>query len=52
MNANTKNPQIEHFLCPKNSMMHRPDMYNLQVRKKHLKNVQVKIHLTIYAITK
>ena len=40
MNVNTKNPQIEHCPCPKYSMIYRPDIYNLQVRKKHLKNEQ------------
>ena len=40
MNVNTKNPQMEHCPCPKYDMIYRPDMYNLQVRKKHLKNEQ------------
>ena len=40
MNVNTKNPQMEHCPCPNYGMVYRPDMYNLQVRKKHLKNEQ------------
>ena len=40
MNVNTENPQMEHCPCPNYSMIHRPGMYNLQVRKKHLKNEQ------------
>ena len=40
MNVNTKNPEMGHCLCPKYDMIYRPDMYNLQVRKKHLKNEQ------------
>ena len=40
MNVNTKNPQMEHCPCPNSGMVYRPDMYNLQVRKKHLKNEQ------------
>ena len=38
MNANAKNPQIEHYPCPKYVMIYRPDLYNLQVRKKNQKN--------------
>ena len=40
MNGNTKNPKMEHFLCPKYGMTYRRDMYDLQVRKKFLKNEQ------------
>ena len=35
--AITKNSQVEHCLCPKCGMIYRPDMYNVQARKKHLK---------------
>ena len=31
---------MEYCPCPKYGMIYRPDMYNLQVRKKHLKNEQ------------
>ena len=40
MNVNTKNPQMEHFPCLKNGMVHRPDIYKLHFRKKHLENEQ------------
>ena len=40
MSANTKNPQMEHCLYPKYDMIYRPDMHNLQVRKKHFQNEQ------------
>ena len=40
MNINTKNPQLEPCPYPNYGMIYRPDMYNLQVRKKHLKNEQ------------
>ena len=40
MNANTKNSQMKYCPCPKYDMIYRSDMYNLQVRKKHLKNEQ------------
>ena len=40
MNANTKNPQIENYPCPKYGMIYRSDMDNFKVRKKHLKNEQ------------
>ena len=50
MNVSTKNPEMEHCPCPNYGMIYRPDMYNLQVRKKHLKNEQAlskrKIHLS------
>ena len=32
-----KNPQIKHFLCPKNVMTQRIYLCNLQTRKKQLK---------------
>ena len=34
---NTKNPQIKYFPCSKYVMIYRPDLYNLQTRKKQLK---------------
>ena len=34
---NTKNPQIKHCTCSKYVMKYRPDLYNLQTRKKQLK---------------
>ena len=34
---NTKNPQIKYFPCLKYVMIYRPDLYNLQTRKKQLK---------------
>ena len=34
---NTKNPQIKHCPCSKYVMIYRPDLYNLQTRKKQLK---------------
>ena len=40
MNVNTKNPKTEHYPRPKYGMIYRPDMYNLKVRKNHLKNEQ------------
>ena len=40
MNANTKNSQMKHFPYPKYCIIHRSDIYNLQIRKKHLKNEQ------------
>ena len=40
MNANTKNPQMENCPCPNYGIIYKPDMYNLQVRKKHLKRKQ------------
>ena len=33
MTGNTKNPQIEHCLCPKYGVIYRPDLDNLQDRK-------------------
>ena len=33
----TKNPQIKYFPCLKNVMVYRPDLHNLQTRKKQLK---------------
>ena len=44
MNANNKNSQMKHFPCPKYGMIYRPNMYNLQVRKKHPKNSITKIY--------
>ena len=38
MNVNTKNPQMDYFLCPIYWLIYRPGMYKLQVGKKHLKN--------------
>ena len=38
MSANTKNSQMKHFPYPKSCIIHRSDIYNLQIRKKHLKN--------------
>ena len=36
---------MKHFLCPKYGMMiYRPNMYNLQVRKKHPKSSITKIY--------
>ena len=40
MNVNTKNRQMDYFLCPIYWLIYRPGMYKLQVRKKHLKNGQ------------
>ena len=40
INVNTKNPQMDYFLCPIYWFIYRPGMYKLQVRKKHLKNEQ------------
>ena len=37
MNAKTKNSQIKHCPCPKYVVVKRPNLYNLQTRKKHLK---------------
>ena len=34
---NTKNPQIKHCPSSKYVMINRPDLYNLQTRKKQLK---------------
>ena len=34
---NTKNPQIKCFPCVKYVMIYRPDLHNLQSRKKQLK---------------
>ena len=34
---NSKNPQIKYFPCLKYVMIYRPDLYNLQTRKKQLK---------------
>ena len=34
---NTKNLQIQYFLCLKYVVIYRPDLYNLQTRKKQLK---------------
>ena len=34
---NTKNPQIKHLRCPKYVMIYRPNLYNLETRKKQLK---------------
>ena len=34
MNVNAKNPQMEHSPCPKYLITYRPEIYNLQVRKK------------------
>ena len=36
---NTKNPQIKYFPCSKYVMLYRPDLHNLQTRKKTAKNV-------------
>ena len=33
MNANTKNPQVEHCPCPNYDVIYRPDPYNLYVSK-------------------
>ena len=42
--ANTRKAQMEHCPCPKHGMIHgvihMHDLYNLQVRKKHMKNYQ------------
>ena len=40
MSANTKNSQMKHFPYPKSCIIHGSDIYNLQIRKKHLKNEQ------------
>ena len=40
MNFNTENSQIKHGPCLKYLVIYRPDFYNLQARKKHLKNDQ------------
>ena len=32
--VNTRHPQMEHCPCPKYGMIYRPDMYNLQLKKK------------------
>ena len=34
---NTKYPQIKYFSCSKYVIIYRPDLYNLQIRKKQLK---------------
>ena len=34
---NTKNPQMKYFPCLKYEMIYRPDLHNLQTRKKQLK---------------
>ena len=34
---NTKNPHTKYFPCSKYMMIYRPDLYNLQTRKKKLK---------------
>ena len=34
MNANTENSQIKHCPCLKYLVIYRPDLYNLQARKK------------------
>ena len=34
---NAKNPKIKYFLCLKYVMIYRPDLHNLQARKKKLK---------------
>ena len=36
---NATNSQIEHWPCPKYVMACRPDLYNLQTRKKTAKKV-------------
>ena len=36
---NTKNPQMKYFPSSKQVMIYRPDLYNLQTRKKTIKNV-------------
>ena len=36
---NTKNPQIKYFPCLKYVMIYRPDLYNLQTRKKTAEKV-------------
>ena len=46
MHLNTKDLQMEHGLCPKYSTIYKLDMYNLEVRKKHLKNKQ-ELKLTV-----
>ena len=46
MHLNTKHLQMEHGLCPKYSTIYKLDMYNLEVRKKHLKNKQ-ELKLTV-----
>ena len=40
MNVNTETSQMEHCPCPKYGMIYSPDIYNLQIRNKHLKNEQ------------
>ena len=40
MNANTKNPEMEHCTSPKYGMIFKTDLYNLKDRTKHLKNDQ------------
>ena len=36
---NTKNPQIKYCPCSKYVVLYRPDLFNLQTRKKLAKNV-------------
>ena len=53
MNCNTKNPQMEHCPCPKYGTIYKPDMCNLEVRKKKSKTrARVKTHLSKYTTTK
>ena len=42
MNVNTNKTQMKHYPCPKYGMIYWSDMYNVQVRKKHLKNATTK----------
>ena len=46
-----KNLQMEHCLCPKYGIIHRPEMYNLQVRKNIWQGARVKITLSKDAAT-
>ena len=53
MNVNNKNRQIERCPCPKYGMVYRPDIYNLQVKKKTSEKwARVKIHLSNNATNK
>ena len=38
---NTKNPQIKHYPCPKQVMIFRPGLYNLQTRIKQKKFLRI-----------
>ena len=46
-----KNPWMEHCLCPEYGIVYRPDMYNLQVRKKIWQWARVKITFSKDAAT-